>query len=85
MLLLIASFPTRATALIAMVKTCRLVITLIKYPKLVLLFDFFRFVLLFKFTCLGKIESLRSKIFGRKENLGQSSGVQNFSLVTLKT
>jgi hypothetical protein len=40
MLLFMASFPTRATALIAMVKTCRLVITFIKYPKLVLLFDF---------------------------------------------
>jgi hypothetical protein len=37
------------------------------------------------FACLGKIESLHSKILGTEKNLGQSYGVQNFSLVTFKT
>jgi len=37
------------------------------------------------FAFLGKIESLRSMIWGAQKNLGQSYGVQNFWLVTLKT
>ena len=77
-LLLTIIFPTRPTALIATVKTCRFVITFIKNPKLFSLF-------IISFACLGKIESLRSIIWCSEKNLGQSYGVQNFSLVTLKT
>jgi hypothetical protein len=73
-------FPTRPTAFIATVNTCRLVITFIRNPKLFSLLVFF-----YQLRLLGKDRENAPNVFRTMKKLGQSYGVQNFWLVTLKS